>query len=337
MKFIIPEAYIKDGWVTKRKHPDLSLWIYNYTPKTQFDKHWDEITTQCRGLILDINNNVVAIPFKKFFNYGELPQETLPKLPFTVTEKIDGSLIIICRYEKNIIISTRGSFTSQQAQRAKEIWYNKYSNLESNILENYTYLFELVDPENKIIVDYGDTSDLIALEYTNNDLLQYNYLTHPFNFTKQYTHFDNIEQVNNFEPHWENREGYVIKFSNGYRIKVKSMEYFRLHKIISNLSEKTIWESLKNNDALDLQNIPDEFYQWAHNVKNKFLDDYNKIEEYCKKAVIQISEKELPTRKEIAMEINNKYKYPSIIFLMIDKKDYSLNIWEKLKPKQEKV
>lgn len=37
--------------------------MYNYTAKAQYDKLWNEVTLQCRGLILDGDGNVVARPF----------------------------------------------------------------------------------------------------------------------------------------------------------------------------------------------------------------------------------------------------------------------------------
>ena len=87
------EKLIKDGYISKRKHPTKDLWIYNYTNKTQWEKHWNDWTLRCRGLIMDEKYNIIARPFEKFFNLGEIDHD-IPNLPFEVTEKMDGSLII---------------------------------------------------------------------------------------------------------------------------------------------------------------------------------------------------------------------------------------------------
>jgi RNA ligase len=60
--------YYEDGLLYKQTHPTLPLTIWNYTPNTQYSNLWDDITTQCRGLVTDNDGNVVARPFKKFFN-----------------------------------------------------------------------------------------------------------------------------------------------------------------------------------------------------------------------------------------------------------------------------
>ncbi len=42
-----------EGFVMMQKHAEADLYIYNYTPKAQYDKVWNEITLMCRGLILN--------------------------------------------------------------------------------------------------------------------------------------------------------------------------------------------------------------------------------------------------------------------------------------------
>lgn len=58
---------IDEKLVVVQKHPIANLFIYNYSPTVQYDKLWNEITIQTRGLILDNDMNIVAKPFKKFF------------------------------------------------------------------------------------------------------------------------------------------------------------------------------------------------------------------------------------------------------------------------------
>ena len=60
--------YLEKGLVVKNDHPTLPISIYNYSRTCQYENNWDEITKQCRGLILDNEGYVVAKTFNKFFN-----------------------------------------------------------------------------------------------------------------------------------------------------------------------------------------------------------------------------------------------------------------------------
>lgn len=83
----------KDKLISCRPHSKGKLLIWNYTPRAQFDRVWDDVTTQARGLITDLEGNIKARPFRKFFNFGEHPgAEELSLAGATVTEKYDGSL-----------------------------------------------------------------------------------------------------------------------------------------------------------------------------------------------------------------------------------------------------
>jgi len=62
------ENYSQNGLLQKQTHPKFDLTIWNYSPKVQYERLWDEITIQCRGLVTNSKGDVVARPFKKFFN-----------------------------------------------------------------------------------------------------------------------------------------------------------------------------------------------------------------------------------------------------------------------------
>src|SRR5690606_34703132 len=63
-------------------------------------------------------------------------------------------------------ITTRRRFYSPQGVVATEMLHEKYSHF--NAPNRYTLLFEIVYPENRIIVDYGDTEDLVLLGGVDN-------------------------------------------------------------------------------------------------------------------------------------------------------------------------
>jgi RNA ligase len=111
--------YYEDGLLYKQVHPTLPLTIWNYTEKVQYENLWDEVTLMCRGLVTDDKGDIIAKPFKKFFNIEE--GKYTPTENFEVFEKMDGSLGIVFWYEGQWILATRGSFTSDQAIKGTEI------------------------------------------------------------------------------------------------------------------------------------------------------------------------------------------------------------------------
>lgn len=109
----ILNRYYEDGWLIKQTHPTLDLTIWNYSPRVQYERQWDDITTQCRGLVTNSKGEIVARPFKKFFNYEEHKPEDLPNEEFVVYEKMDGSLGILFYYEYEL-----------SDERRYNIWFN---------------------------------------------------------------------------------------------------------------------------------------------------------------------------------------------------------------------
>lgn len=328
------QKMISDGYVSKRKHPHADIYIYNYTNSTQFDAVWNNVTIQCRGLILDKDNRVISRPFKKFFNIEEHNSPFLDDVPtnesFDVFEKMDGSLGIIYWINDEPFIATRGSFLSDQAVKATNMLKTKYSNSIPQLKRDRTYLVEIIYPSNRIVVDYGQREDLVLLAVIDNQTgLDLPLENIGFPLVKQYDGVSDYNTLKDLE--WENHEGFVVRFSSGFRVKVKMEEYKRLHRIITNVSNKSIWDILRAGQSLDeiLDRVPDEFYNWVKNTKDEFIERYEEIEDVCRKQF-----KDYGDRKKNALYYQT-CNYPAILFKMLDKKDYSDIIWKLIRPEYE--
>ena len=336
--------YYEDGLLYKQVHPTLPLTIWNYTEKVQYENLWDEITLMCRGLVTDEEGNIIARPFKKFFNIEE--NKYTPTSKFDVYEKMDGSLGILFNYKGEWIFASRGSFTSDQAIKFREIFYRRYN--DKVLLKSSTYLFEIIYPENRIVVDYGNEEDIIMLgeicTSTGEELnLEYN-IQLGFNTVMKYdgiTDYTQLKQIIN-----NNAEGFVVRFSNGDRIKIKGEEYLRLHKIMTNLSTTAVWEHLKEGGDLNdmLKGVPDEFYKKIKNYESELRYAFYRISEDIGKAFDykmygKYNDKEpITDRKEFAEWVQTQPKhYQGVLFRMFDKKDYSELIWKLLKPEFKKL
>jgi RNA ligase len=226
------EKYVTDGLIDVNKHPSEDLYIYNYTRKTQYESLWDEVTLQCRGLVLDGTGEIVAKALDKFFNVGEEKDELEWKASehVWIQEKIDGSLGILFFYNNKWHLATRGSFTSEQAIRGMQILEKKYD--LKRFMAEAVYIVEIIYPENRIVVDYGDQEKLVFLSVTSNDTeLNWNTAMLVFNgsgiayedivlsnlvFDADATMAEHLKARNE-----ENREGYVLRFwPSNKRVKI---------------------------------------------------------------------------------------------------------------------
>lgn len=320
------EKYIEEGYISKRKHPEENLYILNYTPKTQYEGFWNEHTISCRGLIVDSNYNPKARCFKKFFNYEEVRPEVIKRknIDFEIHEKIDGSLGILYWAKDRPFIATRGSFDSEQALVANKI----LESYDTSFLDkSLTYLFEIIYPENRICVDYGFRKDLIfltAFEIHSGKEVDLNKT--PFIHVKKYKFEEEFENIKDFN--WPNHEGFVVKFSDGFRFKIKFEEYRRLHQLVFSISTRSIWESLRLNKKIELEKIPDETYNWIKKEESLLQEKYRFIEFEAKQYFSKINHL---SRKEFANHAL-EYRYPSILFKMLDEKPHNDIIWKIIEP-----
>ena len=282
---------IHQGYVRTRSHPTSpGLMILNYTEKAQYERVWNLVTGQCRGLIVtdvhDGDGEIVARPFDKFFNYGEIANALDPTARVEVTDKADGSLgILFFTDETGWRIATRGSFESEQAIHATALLRRKYLARWAP-KKQVTYLFEIVYPENRIVLDYGDQDDLILLGARS--------VTTGTEWGPDFDRFWPGPRVQVFEhetlaealeePDRRNAEGLVVRFlddhaAGSFRIKIKQEDYVRLHKLVTGLNEKSVWEHLAGGGSLPalVAEIPDEFHEWvtitAENLWDQFDDD----------------------------------------------------------------
>lgn len=346
------DRLVEQKYLSRQEHWEAPLLIYNYTAKTTNDQYWTPETMMCRGLIVDREGNIVARPFPKFFNISEHESEKVPNLPknehFEVFDKLDGSLGILYRINNNPFIATRGSFASDQAVEATKILRHRYFDVVFNPL--YTYLFEIIYPENRIVVDYKGVKDLYLIGVLNTEtgedmhkgVQKYSWLgagkgpqnTFPEPEKFQFKDIEAIKEIMG-KPE-TSTEGFVVRFSSGFRAKVKYDEYVRLHRLLTGVTARRIWDLLRSNQELKelYDRVPEEFKDWVANKQKELTDQFLKIEREAK--IVFKKVKKLETRKEQADYIIGNYKYPSIIFSMLDEKDYTQIVWKIIRPKAEK-
>jgi RNA ligase len=241
------------------------LRLYCYTESCVYDRRWDDITTLARGVILDPDNRrVVATPFPKFFNVGER-MDAIPDLPFETFEKLDGSLIILFHHGGVWRTATKGSLGSDQAKWAAG-WIASHD--LSALTPGTTYLAEAIYPENRIVVQYG-YAGLVLLgayrddgaEVTFDELAELGErLDWRVARRHSFTAVSELLALAKDLPATE--EGFVLRFSNGLRLKVKGDEYCRIHRMVSRLTPLAMWEAMQAGDDLEAlrRQLPEEFW-----------------------------------------------------------------------------
>lgn len=344
------QELVTQGLISENKHPTEDLWIYNYTPACVYSKAWNNLTLQCRGLILAEDGTVIARPFEKFFNVQEHSASDIRwEQSFQLFEKMDGSLGILYKEPKSGRwgIATRGSFQSDQAREGlfmleQTLWGQEW---EPNW--EYTYLFEIIYPTNRIVVNYGDRRELVFLcavhIETGANVFEFgNEWDWPGASAKRHDITDlPIRELHTLEL--ENEEGFVVFFPhNSTRMKTKFSEYVRLHKIITKTNTKNIWQGLKNGDPIEkiIEDTPDEFYGWVKGVIAGLRQKYLAIEVEATTKFREIEDKvnaQLPTgdyreRKKLFAGKAYPHRYSSILFKMWDGDDYEELIWRMVKP-----
>lgn len=343
-----------------RKVEQGNLVAYNYTDKCTYEKKWNKYTLNCRGSVYaKSTGELIARAFPKFFNFEELAvskqRNLLKQKDFEVYEKMDGSLGIVYYYDGKWRVNTRGSFTSDQAIKATEMLSKyKFDRLTSDVFGNYTFLVEIIYPDNKIIVDYGKEEKLVLLgaydsryEDVTDGLANLAY-TLGLELPEKYT-FESIDKLIEWQlslPATE--EGCVVRFKNGERVKFKSKEYLRVARILQRCTPLALWETMVNGQVSKefLESVPEEFRKEVDQVtmtlEYRYLQKYKQIYdtmEYVNKHLFNLLPPDLTTTEKCAALgkwlKNNPLEHGNILFSILRGKNYNMEkyIMKLIKPK----
>jgi RNA ligase len=337
---VVLAEMIEKRYVKSVDHPDGGLRILNYTSRTQYDGVWNDVTRTCRGLIVDGSGRVVARPFPKFFNLQEHGADSLPGGPVVVTDKLDGSLAVLYPHLGGHALATRGSFTSWQAQHATELWKRRYAHCFSP-QTGWTYLFELITPSNRIVVDYGDLDDLVLLGATETATgrsipLDEARVGWPGPVVEQLP-YRTLQEALAAQPR-TGMEGMVVHFTlDDVRVKLKQHEYVALHRIVTGVSERRIWEAMSGGQDLGswLEGVPDELHDFVSGTADRLRTRHAELDAELTSRYRMIMES-LPegwTRADYANAVlKDGHPQPDALFLLLDGRPYEHLLWRQLRP-----
>lgn len=203
------------------------------------------------------------ILMNKFFNInqteGWMYDDVKDKKIDRVQNKEDGSVVSFVKFKNGKIrAKSKMSFESEQAVMAQELFdKNKrfHDFIEICLYHDYTPIFELVGPDNQIVLEYHETK-LLLLQIRHNDTGKYMNEIAMMNLADTY----HVEYAEDFGDSMKNLgdllarkeidqsdiEGWVVTFKDGQMAKIKTDKYLSLHGLIGpdafreNLLVKTI-------------------------------------------------------------------------------------------------
>jgi RNA ligase len=253
---ILPHIAGRDEFVTIEKDGYITV---NYVVALEETFLWDSndsmgsaIRRECRGLLFDLNWNLISRPYHKFFNVGEKEETQIHLIdltqPYIILQKLDGSMIRPIPIKNGFRLGTKAGITSVAMNAevfiADKLNYSRFIN--KCIQRNTTPIFEWVSRKNRIVIDYPEES-LILTAIRHNKTGEYI----DYNTIKTYAEAYDIPVVevisseNNspqglvdFVRKWDDNEGVVIRFDNGHMLKIKADDYVLRHKSKEQISQE---------------------------------------------------------------------------------------------------
>lgn len=326
------EDYRSRGLVSWSDDPALGLRVWKYTRACTYQAAWDEVTMACRGLVTDASGRVVARPFGKFFNLGERPLWRPPALPFDVFDKVDGSLGIAFHWDGVWRMATAGSLLSDQARVGSRMLADAGT---GGMDQSLTYLFEIVYPENVIVLRYPFEGLVLlgAVRTETGEDLHPDLVPWPGRRAERLAYSGDLLGLKALVP--GGREGFVVRFADGRRVKVKGDEYVRLHSAIFGVTTIRVWEALRDG-ALGryLEDLPDEVDAWVRAEAGALSARHREIEQECLRDFAEVSA--ASTDRAGFARLALQRPRPHVLFSMLGGRDHSKAIWDEIRPAHRK-
>ena len=323
--------------------------LLNYS---QIDSPKEEmLVRECRGLILSKDyKHILCKSFTRFFNYGECQksQEGFSFNDAVVYEKVDGSIIRIWwnHFIRNWCIASRGmayaeGLTSTAIHTFHECVMKCFGEGEwekfcSYLNPNFTYVFEFVSPENRVVKSYGSDYHLYFLACFDNrtgkeergqeeigntviELLgEFDNIRHP----KVYS-LKNYSEIVDFMSSLDTMdEGFVVyDKKSGIRVKIKNPSYLAIasKRMNGGLTENAIIDMVYANETAEYLTY---FHEDFHLIE-PYMEAYERMMNLIHKVwndVRFMDTSDAEGRKMYASRVK-EYPFSGLLFSMKDGKE----------------
>lgn len=284
----------------------------------------------CRGKVIDLETNkIVAYAFDKFFNLNESEETNIKTVrqllsranAVSIMDKLDGTLVSTTQYKNDLLVTTNGEFNNEFIDISKDLIKSKYPELNKKTNPNYTYIFELIHPCSRVVVDYNNEEKLILTsirDLKDNRLLTYeeckveaNRLGLEIVTMFEDESFDTIiEKASTLKNC--NREGWVLRIitdSEDILIKLKLDDYSALHKtVLSDIKPIQVFELIQKELLDDVIAKTDNKYkkQRILSISEEILNLLSQVEDSLIEQINRIIITFNIDREEILNALKNK-------------------------------
>lgn len=315
---------------------------------------WTQENKIFRSSIWSLDGELLSAGFPKFTNLGENP-ENFP-IPISldnskIISKEDGTLMIVDFYNNQLNLRTRGTVSYKTLDNFRDFDFvlNKYPEIRklAKDVQEKTWLFELVTPNQKIVLNYGSEPDCFLIgainkedySMTNQRVLD-GFADLRFLKRPAYYSFSDLDLLISFFKDAVKIEGCCIYSNKDQDIhKLKTDYYLRLHRLKSSFrSFKFIleWYVYAGCPAFDL----------AHNIISNTIDfeiaediksDLLKLSSAAQEMNLLINKlnlfinsiRELDRKSQAILIIENYKSFSGVAFTLLDNKE--INDKQKIK------
>lgn len=279
-KDLVSQGIVKAKTYTEGPYAGLS--VLKYSNSVFWGNRWGEDSRllDCRGMVVDQDDNVIIWPFTKIFNRFENDTDLPLDQEVICVRKVNGFMATAALHKGELIVSTTGTLDSDFADLARKYLENFNFNV-INFPEDYTFIFEICDNTDPHIVEEKEGAYLIgARDLALNGVMasegQLDQMAEATGFLRPTWNAMNfgdvIENVKRVK-----HEGYVIRsldtdteFSD-LLMKIKSPYYLTKKFFMRGGVKKceAIWD---HNDRVK-QIVEEEYYPLVDYIKTTFTKD----------------------------------------------------------------
>ena len=273
---LIEQGLVKKKTYTEGEYKGLS--VLKYSRKVFYDNLWhlDDRLLECRGTVVDEDDNIIVLPFKKVLIFGENVKYVDPDREVVVPDKINGFMAAATMTKKyGLIVSTTGTLDSDYSKLARK-WVD---NLQKDyMVEGLTYLFEICDKADPHIVEEKEGAYLIGVRRIRDGFLSSEDYTDMFALSLGAVRpsvgvmkFKDIPDTK--------KEGFMVRDAKTHETlcKLKSPHYLA-KKALMRVGKAKV-DTLYNNTEEFKKRLDEEFYDFVdwlkENIDIEIWRNYN--------------------------------------------------------------
>lgn len=306
-------AAAERGEVSALYSPGRKYVKFKYTAQAIYSSRWNRVTLHARGHVFNVSTGECVLrPWDKFFNFNELvlpdgsftpiyhasaeegmffPQNNKSKTlqgelgHFIATDKLDGSLCIAGLVDGKPMVTSSGAIHSEHSEWSRK-WLEGHDIL-GKFEPGCTYMFETIADIflHPIRYNYEGCTLLGIIDNATGNEMRFDYverIAQKWNIaTPQRLDVTSLEDAQKFVSKLSaNKEGIVITFENGFKVKMKGEEFLKVHKLFHGLTPGFLMENFDIETTTFPESImsviPEEFTD-LKKFANNFTHDYKDL------------------------------------------------------------